>query len=206
MQAGVSDMTVQSPNTLRQLDFATANAARVHLVNPRYRYQIAAGDNVHHTGMGYAQYGEVEGLAKYTTLVEGKNWEPLRIVSGKVAGSKILLTISAPMAGFGSPEIDVAQIERAPQFGFHVKENGVDIPLKSVDFPNPTTIALQLSSSASTASNLEVSYAWYGPGAPFGTHVGVWGNIKRQGPPSVLFRGKTIDLWLCNYVGMIQKS
>ena len=206
MFAGVSDMVVQSPNTLRQLDFAIANSSRVHLVNPRYPYPIAAGDNVHHTGIGYAQYGEAEGLAKFHTLVEGKNWEPFRIVSGAAEGSKISLKVSAPMAGFGKPEIDISQIEQASQYGFHVKANGVEVPVKSVSFPNSTTITLDLPSLTSASSKFEVSYAWYGPGASFGTHVGVWGNIKRKGPPSVLFQGKTIDLWLCNYIGVIERA
>ncbi|BEV13699.1 hypothetical protein HBDW_04870 [Herbaspirillum sp. DW155] len=206
MFGGVSDMNVQAANTLRQLDFAVAHASRVHLVNPRYPYPIAEGDNVHNTGMGYAQYGEVEGLAKYVTLVEGKTWEPFRILSGKIEGSTISLKVSQPMSGFGKPEIDVSQIEQASQYGFRVKANGADIPIKKVSFPNATTIALELAPPKKLAAKLEVSYAWYGPGAPFGTHVGVWGNIKRKGPPSVLFQGKTIDLWLCNYLGTVERT
>ncbi|WP_211465869.1 hypothetical protein [Collimonas silvisoli] len=206
MFGGVSDMTVQSPNTLRQLDFSYSDLSRFHLVNPRYPYPFAAGDNVHHSGIGYAQYGEAEGLAKFYTLVAGIHWEPFRIVSGQINGSKISLKVSAPMVGFGKPEIDTSQIERASQLGFHVKAEGIDVPVKSVSFTNATTIALQLPSSVSKSSKVEVSYAWYGPGAPFGTHAGVWGNIKRKGPPSVLFRGKTIDLWLCNYIGVIERA
>jgi len=206
MYAGVSDMTVQLPNTLRQLDFSYSDLSRFHLVNPRYPYPFAAGDNVHHSGVGYAQYGEVEGLAKFYTLVAGVQWEPFRIVSGQIKGSRISLKVSAPMAGFGKPEIDTSQIEQAPQWGFHVKAGGVEVPVKSLSFANATTISLQLAKPIPTSSEVEVSYAWYGPGAPFGTHSGVWGNIKRRGPPSVLFSGKTIDLWLCNYIGTLKHA
>lgn len=55
-------------------------------------------------------------------------------------------------------------------------------------------------------TNVEVSYAWYGPGSTPGVHAGVWGNLKRSGPPSVWFANRTIDTWFCDYRATVTAS
>jgi hypothetical protein len=200
MYGGVSDMTVQSPNTLRQLDFALSDPSRFHLVNPRYPYKMNTGDNIHHNGKSYVQYGEVEGLAKFKTLIAKENWVPFRILDASIKNDVVTLNLSSPMSGFDYPSIDTNQIELAPQFGFHVKSKDINFPIREIKILDTNKIELYLAlNPLKEHGGVEVSYAWHGPGASFGTHSGVWGNIKRQGPPSVFFVGETIDLWLCNF-------
>lgn len=197
MYAGTAYDTNQWPNTLRQLDFHLADTVRVHLVNPRYPYPFS--DEIHHTGLGYVQYGEVEALAKYYVHVFGAGWTPLRITGALVSGSTVTLTTSAAMAGFGALKIDTQQIEAAAQYGFHVRVGGVERAVNAVSIGGANTVVLTLAAPITSGTTAEVSYAWYGPGATPGTHAGVWGNIKREGPPSVWFLNRTIDAWLCNY-------
>jgi len=197
MYAGTAYDTNQWPNTLRQLDFHLADTVRVHLVNPRYPYPFS--DEIHHTGLGYVQYGEVEALAKFYVHVYGQAWRPLYITAVSVVGAKVTLTTSASMFDFGALKIDTRQIEAAPQYGFHVRVTGTERVVSNVAITGANTIELTLAAPVAAGVSAEVSYAWHGPGSTPGVHAGVWGNIKREGPPSVWFFNRTIDTWLCNY-------
>jgi hypothetical protein len=196
-----SGHTHQYANTLRQVDFWKADPARVHLVGPRYPYGFS--DEIHHSGLGYAQYGELEGLAKFYTHTYGMTWDPLYVVSATVSGNKVLVNTSAPMFGFSDLALDTKQIELAPQHGFHVRVAGIERIVTGVAVAGIGTIELTLAVAIPNGTVAEVSYAWYGPGSTPGVHSGVWGNVKRTGPPSVWFANKTIDTWLCAYKATI---
>ncbi|WP_238194184.1 SwmB domain-containing protein, partial [Methylobacterium frigidaeris] len=58
------------------------------------------------------------------------------------------------------------------------------------------TVTLTLATPVTSGASAEVSYAFYGPGSTAGVHSGVWGNVKRAGPPSLILSGYTIDTWL----------
>ena len=185
-------------NFQRQADFAEAHAGRVVLYGPRYPY--AFRDNIHHTGKAYGQIGELEGYAKFLVMDKKVQWKLFKITQISVKGSTLRVTVTAP-PGFGDLQIDTRQIEAAPQLGFHIRRmaDGAELPLS--DFAvTGNTITARLALAPKPGEPYEVSYAYRGPGAAIGAHAGVWGNIKRQGPPSVIFSGETIDTYLLTYM------
>lgn len=201
MYAGTTDMTEQAPNTLRQLDFAKANASRVHLIGPRYPYPMV--DEIHHTGRGYAQYGELEALAKFRTCVYGWGWTPSYVTGVTASGAFVDFEVSGAMPDFGPLELDTVQIEAAQDQGFRVRVAGVFQAVTGVSVVTPNRVRVELVDPIAPGAPVEASYAWYGPGAAVGTHSGVWGNVKRKGPASVLFPGSTTDVWLCNHRAVV---
>ncbi|KQP50846.1 hypothetical protein ASG40_13040 [Methylobacterium sp. Leaf399] len=181
---------------LDQVRFAVTNAARVHLIGPRYPYPFR--DNIHHTGLGYTRIGELEGLVKRKVLDLGEAWDCARISAIAVENGGFTLAVTRP-PGFGDLAVDTAMIEAAPDKGFVLKVNGVIVPIASVTVSANLVRIIPVAMPASGAT-VEVSYAFYGRlDIPPGTHAGAWGNIKRVGPPSSYFAGETVDTWLCAY-------
>jgi Putative flagellar system-associated repeat len=190
--APVSEQTQAQGAILAQAAFALANTNRVHLIGPRYPY--AFQDNIHHTSLATALIGDLEGYVKFVVLDLGQAWTPARPTAITVSGSTVTIQVARPY-GMGDLAIDTDSIEAAPQNGFHVRVSGSEIAVSTVAVA-ADTITLTLASAIASGASVEVSNAFYGPGSTAGQHSGVWGNVKRIGPPSALLAGYTIDTWL----------
>ncbi|KQP61049.1 hypothetical protein [Methylobacterium sp. Leaf108] len=181
---------------LDQVRFAVENAARVHLIGPRYPYPFR--DEIHHTDYGIGRVGELEGYVRDLVLNRGLTWDCARVsaVSGENGGFTFAITTPPT---FGALAFDTTEIEEAANKGFQLRVNGVPIPIASVTLTGNLVRVIPVTMPAA-GTVVEVSYAFYGRlDIPAGTHSGAWGNVKRVGPASLYWPGLTVDTWLCAY-------
>jgi hypothetical protein len=196
------------------IQFVRANAnGRTIGTTPWYQWKFNGSDNIHTGPYGTVRHGECEGLARYITEDEGTQYKPLwRSLTPIMRGSQTLTVpfdrptgsffASAQMQWMSNPDDG---IKVWPQNGWHVQRGGVDLTV------TPTisgmNVVLAIAETLTPGDNLEVSYAWHGPGGPNpGTDPGCGGNLMMPGPPSVLFpngyngTSKTINSWAWPFV------
>lgn len=201
----VSEATTPYPQTWDQIEFARDNTnGRTWMIGPRYAFPYQ--DNIHYTRRGYAQLGELHGLAMQKVLADRDagvepSWVPLWVTftganpNITVSGTSIVITVSQPYLATGNLVRDTTTIEQAVKDGFVVKVGGSSRTITSVSL-GANSITLNMAASIAAAAVAEVSYCAYGAGSTSGVHSGVWGNIKKVGPASRWFEGETIDHWL----------
>lgn len=204
IRASNSDDTAGTNAILGGVKFVRDNTnGRTIGACPWYQWPFTGADNIHLGDYGTRREGECVALAEYVTETEGTLFKPLwRSLTAPITRNGQVLTVpfDRPVGSFFA-NASMAWMSDAndgikvwPQNGWHVKRGGVDLTV------TPTisgmNVLLTIAETISPGDTLEVSYAYYGPGGPTpGPNSGVGGNLMMPGPPSILFPGKTINVW-----------
>lgn len=198
-----SDWAMMRPQVGGGIEFVRANRnGRTWGTNPWYQYPYP-GSGIHFGDYGAIRLGEYEGYAKYVVEDESLgHFYPLWLSRSRpitVSGQQVSVPFDRPSgSAFAAAslawESDPNEgISVAPGFGFHVKRNGADLTV------TPTisgmNVNLAIAEAVQPGDVLEVTYCWYGPGGADQGRSGIWGNLMMAGPPSVFYRGKTINAW-----------
>jgi len=188
-------------------------SGRCFASTPWYQWPFKKDDGIHTSDYGIARHGEFEGYVKFLVEDLGVPWTPLwRSFTKPVLarGQTITLPFDRPAGNDfarSAPAFSVGddpdnQIPFAPQNGFHVRRNGIELSVTPEI--SGMDVVLTVAERLNRGDKLEVSYAIFGPGGPDpGPHSGVWGNLKMSGPASVLFPGKSIDAWAWPFVEVV---
>ncbi|KQT13998.1 hypothetical protein ASG40_19420 [Methylobacterium sp. Leaf399] len=181
---------------LEQVQFAVDNAARVHLIGPRFPYGFI--DDIHHDAFATVRIGELEGLVKHKVLDLGQSWDCARITSVVPEGGGFTFNVTRP-SGFDDLAFDTTQIKEFGDKGFQLRVAGAAIPISQVTLTANKVRVIPVT-MPSSGTNVEASHAFYGRAdTATATHSPAWGNVKRLGPPSIYFPKLTVDTWVCAY-------
>jgi hypothetical protein len=192
-------------------DFCRTNApgaggmwsGRCFATSPAYPWPLNGVDGLHMSSYGTARWGENEGYVA-DQVEQGIAWEPLwRSRTAPITVSGQVVTI--PFARPTGPDFAASPLlltfnatdgmKDWPNNGFNVKRSGIFLTVANVTISG-LNILLTITQTLVSNDNLEVTYAWYGPGGVITDPVsGVGGNLVMNGPTSQLFQGKTIDAW-----------
>jgi hypothetical protein len=181
-----------------------AYANRAFATTPWYQWPFDGVSNIHSNDYGTIRHGEVEGYVRYLVRDKRYSWTPLwrdPATPLSMSGQTIVIPFTRPPGpDFVSSPMEFSYdstdgIRQWPQQGFHVFRGGTELTLQSITISG-LTVLIMVSETVSTGDNLEVSYAWYGPGGPNpGTCSGVGGNLNMAGPDSAFFVGKKLRSW-----------
>ena len=226
LPAGISNSTVAADSTNGTIVFCRTHypggsatySNRVYATGPSYPYQFNGADNIHTGDYGSSRWGEIEGYVRW--LVQDKKipwtplWRPLSNVAGSAitrSGNTIIIPFARPSGPDFANRVMSFQnnaddgIMEWPQKGFHVKRNGIELPLVTNPVISGMNVILDIGQP--TLIGDEVRYCWYGPGSGNpSTMTGVGGNLVMTGPPSVLYPNgwhgvpKTIDAWAWPFI------
>jgi hypothetical protein len=178
-------------------------SGRIWASAPSYPW-IFDGSGIHTTGYGMIRWAELEGYARHLVRDLGVQWTPLwRSMTNPITRSGTTFIVpfdrptgpdftTAPMAWQSDPQ-DGIQVW--PQYGWHVKRSGTEMPLVSDPIISGMSVILDIGTAALVGD--EVSYCFYGPGGtvPPGIIPGVGGNLVMNGPASVMVPGKQLGMW-----------
>ncbi len=198
-------------------------SGRVFGVTPWYQWPFSgpndpAYGDIHTGPYGTVREGEIEGYVRYLVQDLGIMWTPLWLSLTKQITIPDHHTIVIPFDRPNSPDFANGVlsfqndpndgIQDWPNNGFNVIRLSDNTTLSIIGITiDGMNVVLDIFEQLQPRQQLEVSYAYYGPGgsAP-GLMSGVGGNLVMQGPPSVLFPNgyqnvsKTIDSWCWPFI------
>ncbi len=223
LPAAISNTTSFDPSIYGTVVFCQANAPnaggtfskRAYFTSCSYPWPFNGNDNIHTGDYGTSRWGEWEGYVKHLVEDLSIQFTPLWVLSTPITveGQNVIVTYDRPnspdftdsVLSFQSDPNDGLKVW--PQYGFHVKRNGIDLTVTPVLPAKGTKVTLQIAEHLVRGASLEVSYAWYGPGGPSpGPYTGVGGNLVMNGPTSILYPNgyqntpKTIDAWAVPFI------
>lgn len=202
--AAISNGTVYSPSEYGTTVFCRTNApgqggtwsGRCFASTPWYPWPFDGVSNIHTNDYGTVRHGEIEGYIRYQVQDKGLAWTPLwRSLTGSivVSGQTITIPFDRPSGSdFASGVLSFQSnandgIKTWSNQGFNVIRSAAFLTITNVVISG-MSIVLTISETLHAGDNLEVSYAFYGPGgANPGPCSGVGGNLAMDGPLSVLF-------------------
>lgn len=185
-------------------------SGRCFAVCPISQWPFDINNNPHFDARSAIRFGEWVGYVAHQVEDLGNTawtplWRPLTGGAFVVSGT----TITIPFARPNSPDFTVAPmtwqsdpadgVKVWPQYGFHVRRAGVEMPLVSLPVISGMTVILDI--GVPPLSGDEVSYMFYGPGGAIPQLAsGTGGNLTMNGPPSVFFPGVTVDAWAWHFL------
>ncbi|AEJ13051.1 MULTISPECIES: hypothetical protein [Pseudomonas] len=160
--AFISQMLTGDPGTIPQIPLAQLQAHNenpsIVMVGPKYAYPYF--DTYHMLAAGYVKMGELEARAERLTQVSGK-WQPLKVMSAAVSGSKITLQLNnLPSGNSGTPgpigklALDTTIVSDPGNLGFQISAGTISTVSLGED-----GVSIVITATAAIATGTVLTYA-----------------------------------------------
>ncbi|MCE0966338.1 hypothetical protein LU660_14155, partial [Pseudomonas sp. NMI4491_12] len=160
--AFISQMLTGDPGTIPQIPLAQLQAHNenpsIVMVGPKYAYPYF--DTYHMLAAGYVKMGELEARAERLTQVGGK-WQPLKVMSAAVSGSKITLQLNnLPSGNSGTPgpigrlALDTTIVSDPGNLGFQISAGTISTVSLGED-----GVSIVITATAAIATGTVLTYA-----------------------------------------------